>query len=95
MPYFNRYCVECNYLIYIDDESCSKCGYDYKLHPLLKPLCPYCEKELHLSDFYTTRLDKKGRKRARAFKGEFYGSQKLWHCPFCGKILGFSDWASR
>ena len=90
---FSKECVECGRYVYIDDEICPKCGYDFNLHPRVTPKCPFCEKELHLSDFYITKLDKKGRKERKGFKGELIHYTRMWNCPFCGKILGFSEYA--
>ena len=56
----------------------------------MNPKCPYCEKKLHLRDFYVMELDKKGRKGVRGFLGEFGAYNQKFHCPFCGKILGFT-----
>ncbi|MFX1296368.1 MAG: hypothetical protein ACFFD2_16135 [Promethearchaeota archaeon] len=64
-------------------------------NPRVTPKCPYCEEELHLYDFCIIEIDKKGRKHVRGFLGESIGySMRMWHCPFCGKILGFSDHAT-
>ncbi len=75
----------------IDDNICSKCGFDFSLHPRVNPKCPYCEKELHLQDFFTFKLDKKGGKTVVGFLGESVRFLQMYHCPFCGKILGFSN----
>jgi uncharacterized Zn-finger protein len=88
---FYRGCEECGRSVDIDDQKCPKCGFDFTLHPRVKPKCPYCEKELHLTDFYVMELDKKGHKRVRGFLGEHRGANQMFHCPFCGKILGFSN----
>ncbi len=75
----------------IDDNVCSKCGFDFSLHPRVNPKCPYCEKELHLHDFFTSKLDKKGGKTVVGFLGESVRFLHMYHCPFCGKILGFTN----
>jgi len=89
---FTKDCWECGWAALIEDQVCSKCGYDFSSHPQVMPKCPYREKELHLRDFFTTGLDKKGRMRVVGFIGENRGHlMKMWYCPFCGKILGFTD----
>jgi len=89
---FTKDCWECGRSVPIEEHVCSKCGFDFSSHPQVMPKCPYCEKELHLHDFYTTRLDKKGNMRVVGFIGEKMGFyMKMWYCPLCGKILGFSD----
>ena len=45
-PDFSKECGECGRLVYIDNEICPKCGYDFNLHPRVTPKCPFCEKEL-------------------------------------------------
>jgi len=92
---FYKHCEECGRPVNIEEQICPKCGYDYTLHPRITPKCPYCEKELHIYDFFIMELDKKGHKRYRGFLGEtFRYNTRMWHCPFCGKILGFSDHAT-
>ena len=92
--YFQKGCEECGERVEIDDQICPKCGFDFSLHPRVSPKCPYCEKELHLCDFYVMELDKKGRKREKGFLGESIDRyHKMFHCPFCGKILGFTSWS--
>ncbi len=88
---FYRGCEECGRGVDIDEQTCSKCGFDFSLHPRVSPKCPYCEKELHLTDFFTMKLDKKGHKMIKGFLGEYGGSNQMFHCPFCGKILGFAN----
>ncbi len=88
--YFYKGCEECGRGVDIDDQICPNCGFDFTLHPRISPKCPYCEKELHLHDFFLMELDKKGRKRVKGFIGEVHDGEKMFHCPFCGKILGFS-----
>ena len=95
MSSFTKGCEKCGRGVEIDDQICSKCGFDFTLNPRLSPKCPYCEKELHLRDFFVYELDKKGQKRIRGFLGEkamWYC--QMYHCPFCGKILGFVNAAS-
>lgn len=93
MSYISFYkgCEKCGTSVYLDEPICPKCGFDYTLNPRIAPKCPYCEEELHLTDFYVLELDKKGHKRIRGFLGEYTGVIKMFHCPFCGKILGFSN----
>jgi len=88
--YFHKGCEECGKGIDMDEQICPKCGFNHTLNPRMNPKCPYCEKELHLRDFYVMELDKKGRKRVRGFLGEFGAYNQMFHCPFCGKILGFT-----
>lgn len=95
MALFLKYCEECGKTTDIDDQTCSKCGFDFNSRPRVTPKCPYCEKELHIYDFCIMEVDKKGRKRFRGLLGESIGyHMRMWHCPFCGKILGFSDHAT-
>ncbi|HEC38028.1 hypothetical protein LCGC14_0847750 [marine sediment metagenome] len=61
--------------------------------------CPYCSKDLHLDDFFETskRETKKGKIKISwgKFKGEhkrFSPYSKMWACPSCDTILGFSEW---
>jgi len=61
--------------------------------------CPYCSKELHLKDFFenATEKIKKGELRVKIsgpFRGELndYGNLRMWVCPWCDAILGFSMW---
>lgn len=89
---FYKNCLECGRHVDLEDQICPKCGYDFTSQPQVKPICPYCEKEIHLSDFFTTRLDKKGHKRIVGFICENGPqSKQMWYCPLCGKILGFSN----
>ena len=61
--------------------------------------CPYCDTEIHIEDFFevTEKETKKGKvkKRIGKFKGEEistgFTSTKMWSCPSCNKIIGFSD----
>ena len=87
---FRRGCEECGRGVDIDEQICPKCGFNHALNPRINPKCPYCEKELHLHDFYITHLDKKGRKIPAGFLGEYTRYNAMFHCPFCGKILGFT-----
>jgi len=88
---FHRGCEECGRGVDMDEQICPKCGFNFTLNPRTSPKCPYCEKELHLSDFYIMDLDKKGRKFAVGFLGEYVRFNQMFHCPFCGKILGFTN----
>ena len=65
------------------------------------PKCPYCNSEIHIEDFFNifTRESKKGKIKGRRFdfKGEFIEASynqtyKMWSCPSCDKILGFSEY---
>lgn len=66
--------------------------------------CPYCSKELHLEDFFeVSKMETKKEKlkgRIRDFKGESvqpyrrgrnWGECKMWVCPSCNTILGFTE----
>ncbi|NVM36768.1 MAG: hypothetical protein HWN81_14320 [Candidatus Lokiarchaeota archaeon] len=70
--------------------------------------CPYCSKELHLEDFFevTKKETKKGKVKVRVgdFIGETleprrsgphlsWGECRMWVCPSCDTILGFTDYA--
>jgi len=92
MSSFTKGCEECGGGVKMDDQICPKCGFDFTLHPRISPKCPYCEKELHLRDFFVYELVKKGHKRIKGFLGETAGWWgQMYHCPFCGKILGFAS----
>jgi len=69
--------------------------------------CPYCSKELHIEDFFV--VEKKETKKGKImtwvkeFKGESikpFGVSargcKMWACPSCDAILGFTEvgWSS-
>jgi len=64
------------------------------------PKCPYCKKDLIIEDFFyvETKESKKGKIKARVkgFKGESYQigwrGYKMWTCPSCDSILGFSEY---
>ena len=88
---FTKGCEKCGRGVEIDASSCPKCGFDFGSSPRVSPKCPYCEKNLHLQDFYVVQIDKKGRKYPIGFLGERSGYTKMFHCPFCGNILGFAD----
>jgi predicted amidophosphoribosyltransferase len=94
MSYFTTSCEECGRSVDLYDPTCSKCGNDFTLHPHVMPICPYCEKELHINDFFVITLSKKGQQRPRGSKTESCWHVDMWYCPLCGKILGFSNWAS-
>jgi len=56
--------------------------------------CPYCSKELHIEDFYSSfKEKKKGEIIAHDFLGENvnYRYTKMWVCPSCDTILGFTE----
>lgn len=68
--------------------------------------CPYCSKELHIEDFFVVekRETKKGKIKTRV--GEFKGENivprglgsadcKMWVCPSCDAILGFTHYGWR
>jgi len=88
---FRRGCEECGRGVDMDVQICPKCGFNFAINPRISPKCPYCEKELHFRDFYITDLDKKGHKIPKGFLGEHIRSTRMFHCPFCGKILGFTS----
>ena len=88
---FSRGCEECGRSVDIDDNVCSKCGFDFTLNPRISPKCPHCEKELHLHDLFVLKLDKKGHKTIAGSLGESFRYLRMYHCPFCGKILGFTN----
>jgi len=81
--YFYRGCEECGRGVDIETQICSKCGFDFTLHPRINPKCPYCEKDLHITDFCVADRDKKGRKILKGLLGEYVGSLQMFHCPFC------------
>ena len=61
--------------------------------------CPYCSKELHIGDFFETSsitTSKGGTTIAvENFKGEQTSPMhyiKMWVCPSCDTIIGFSEW---
>lgn len=62
--------------------------------------CPYCKKDLTIEDFFevTTKETKKGKIKTRIgeFKGGFidkgWHRLKMWACPACDTILGFSEY---
>ena len=65
------------------------------------PKCPYCKKDLIIEDFFevTTKETKKGKIKVKVgdFKGEAHSVRgwgvKMWACPACDMILGFSEYA--
>jgi len=89
---FDKGCWQCGKIIGINVLKCPSCGYDFNSASHVYPKCPYCKKELHIYDFYAKEVDKKGRKKFQGFKGELTRRKKMWYCPFCGGILGFSEW---
>jgi len=65
------------------------------------PKCPYCNNEHVLEDFFSisTKETKKGKIKTRieGFHGQelhigFRNSVKMWTCPSCDTILGFSEY---
>ena len=61
-------------------------------------ICPYCESELHLADFYKKVQGKfLGKKTTKLeFQGEtinvgLMAFSQMYVCPHCNKILGFSE----
>ena len=64
--------------------------------------CPYCQKDLTIEDFFEviTKETKKGiiKTKIGGFKGASYKSigygVKMWACPGCDTILGFSEYSS-
>ena len=62
--------------------------------------CPYCEADLHIEDFFVVfeKETKKGKLKTkiRDFKGEsiekFRQRLRMWACPGCDTILGFSEY---
>jgi len=63
--------------------------------------CPYCEANLSIEDFFVVseKVSKKGKVKTRI--GEFKGASlnvgyqqraKMWACPGCDTILGFSEY---
>jgi len=64
--------------------------------------CPYCKVDLRIEDFFVV-LEKETKKgkiktKLKEFKGGIlkYGSHgtKMWVCPGCDTILGFSEFNS-
>ncbi len=63
--------------------------------------CPYCNAEIGLEDFFEVieKENKKGilKKKIGDFKGERinvgfgFNRVRIWVCPSCDKILGFSE----
>ena len=65
------------------------------------PKCPYCQNEINIEDFFNvyTRETRKGKVKTRIgdFKGQslkvsYRNHVKMWSCPFCDSILGFSEY---
>jgi len=64
------------------------------------PKCPYCKKDLIIEDFFevSTKVTRKGKIKAKVkgFRGEKrskgWGGYKMWSCPACDNILGFSEY---
>lgn len=58
--------------------------------------CPYCKSVVHLEDFFENIKYYKGNKdrvTKADFKGERIGYTRMWACPSCDTILGFSQFA--
>jgi len=64
------------------------------------PICPYCNYEIHIEDFFHIfkKETKKGKIKVKIgdFKGEvhsltFRNRVRIWACPKCDKVLGFSE----
>lgn len=63
------------------------------------PKCPYCKKDLIIEDFFEvlTKETRKGKIKAKVkdFRGESFekgwSGYKMWVCPSCDSILGFSE----
>ena len=67
-------------------------------------LCPYCNHEIHLADFFDIKKEKRKKDGTLSIQGELKGEQILYYsarprgsvktrmyvCPACNKILGFS-----
>ena len=58
--------------------------------------CPYCNAELHLGNFFTQAGTLLGMP-LRKFEGEtmkigYKNAVKMFTCPKCDKILGFSEY---
>ena len=65
--------------------------------------CPYCEANLSLEDFFVVseKVSKKGKVKTKIkdFKGAslnvgYHQHVKMWACPGCDTILGFSEYDS-
>ena len=66
-------------------------------------ICPYCEEEIDIEDFYYEMEEvihgkKKDKvKKVEMFSGQVYElrhnhSLRMYNCPKCKKILGFSEY---
>ena len=56
--------------------------------------CPYCNEEVHLSDFFSEMRKSFSGRIKGTFKGEKINRVKMFVCPHCEKILGFTDFNS-
>ena len=65
--------------------------------------CPYCQKDLTFDDFFVVVTEKETKKgkiitKLKDFKGSSYSrgtyGVKMWACPGCDTILGFSEYSS-
>ena len=63
--------------------------------------CPYCKVDLRIEDFYAVYKEENKKEilkiARRDFRGEHIESRgydaKMWACPECDMILGFSEYA--
>ena len=55
------------------------------------PKCPYCNIEIHLEDFFDGNTKNKNFKGQRFHVGRVFNNVRMWVCPSCDKILGFSE----
>ena len=56
------------------------------------PKCPYCKNEVHIEDFFENiKYWKDGRVKSADYKGESIGYIKMFACPSCDTILGFTQ----
>ena len=62
-------------------------------------ICPFCETEIHLNQYFEEKLGKKFmgmQSKTVDFKGEmmnvgYKNEVRMYTCPNCNKILGFSE----
>jgi len=55
------------------------------------PKCPYCNVEIHLEDFFDGKTKNRNFKGQRSMVGNHFNWVRMWVCPSCDKILGFSE----
>ena len=106
----NRYSVksisnDCEFLIIFKTQKYGHKFKKEKIKTLPMGICPYCETEIHLGNFFEKVLGKKflGMQGSKIiFKGEimqngYQNEVKMYTCPNCNKILGFSEfkWARK